>query len=151
MEIRQVEEQDYPSLIGLYKEFFKVHNIFSKTHEEIKDYLLELIEKNEIYVLIESGVKAAMILVGNGGVEHKLYKFRHFAFDNEENATNLLDYVEDIISNNSETSKVEVTIADGEKGIEMYKNAGFILEGSLSNHYRDGEITFVLGKSFRMS
>ncbi len=150
--IRDVSEADYISLVELYKNFFSKHNIFQKNNEEIISYLKEQAEKDQLLVYEEeSKIKGAMYLVKTKETadgSHKVWKFRHFAFENEDIAKKLLNEGEKRIKEQSQTSKIELTIAESEPGIEFYKKNGYEQEGALKNHYRWGEICFVLGKSF---
>ncbi|MBN2881137.1 hypothetical protein JXM83_03720 [Candidatus Woesearchaeota archaeon] len=149
MEFRKATNDDFCNVAQLYKQFFGLHNVFTKPIENIVSYLEEQVTKSELFVAeIDKKLFCAVFLVNKGGNEHKLHKLRHFAFESDSIGLEMLNWLEKIVMERSTTAKIEVTIADGEKGFEMYKRAGFILEGSLSNHYRHGEITFVLGKSY---
>jgi ribosomal protein S18 acetylase RimI-like enzyme len=152
MTIRNVQEADYGNLVRLYKSFFKTHNIFQQPDDKIMSYLKEQSQKNDLIVYDENGsLKGALYLVNfgqNADGSHKLWKFRHFAFENEMIASQLLDEAEKRIKDASQTSKVELTIAETEEGIEFYKSKGYEQEGALSNHYRWGETCYILSKSF---
>lgn len=152
MPIRGIQNEDFEKLVRLYKSFFPTHNIFQKSEKEIINYLKEQSEENALIVYDETNsIVGALFLVNFGQNEngsHKLWKFRHFAFKNLDIAQRLLDEAEKIVKNSSETSKIELTLAETEKGIDFYKSNKYILEGSLSNHYRPNETCFIFAKCF---
>jgi hypothetical protein len=146
MTIREGNEQDYEKLTVLFKNFFKTHNVFQKSDEEIVSYLKD--QKDKLLVKENNNeIQGALFLVNFGSNStHKLWKFRHFAFSSEETAKELLNEAENIIKELSETSKIELTISETEEGIEFYKVNGYQQEGELKNHYRQGETCFILSK-----
>ncbi|MEK6969800.1 MAG: GNAT family N-acetyltransferase [Nanoarchaeota archaeon] len=152
MAIRNVKEKDYEKLVELYKSFFPKHNIFQQDKKTIITYLKEQTVTGELLVNEEKGKIGAALFVVNFGQsvdgKHKLWKFRHFAFENEKVAAELLEEAEKRIQKKSNTVKIELTIAETETGINFYKFHGYRQEGALKNHYRYGETCFVLGKSF---
>lgn len=80
---------------------------------------------------------------------HRLWKLRHFAFESERVASELLDEAEKMVMVSSNTSKIEIYFAESEKGMDFLISKGYRQEAALSNHYRWGEICYVLSKSFR--
>ena len=146
MTIRTVQESDYPALVKLYKSFFTKHNIFQKSDEEIIDYLKQ--QKHELIVYDDNRIKGTLFLVNFDGNGHKLWKFRHFAFESEEIASKLWDDAEKKVKKSSETAKIELTIAENEKSLNFFRANGYEEEGKLKNHYRFGETCFILSKSF---
>jgi len=152
MTIRNIQETDYEELIELFKNFFKTHNIFQQTDQDIVNYLKDQSKKNELIIYDDNGsLKGALYLVHfgqNTDGSHKLWKFRHFAFENENVASELLKEAERRIKENSQTSKIELTIAENEKGVNVYKANSYEQEGNLTNHYRWGEVCFIFSKSF---
>ncbi len=154
MVVRSIEEKDYIVLSEMYKSFFPTHNIFSKSTDLAIAYLRkEALEREDFLILEENGgIKAALVLVLLGKSadnSHMRWKFRHFAFVDENSAKILLDEVENKVKKTTDTTKIELTIAENEKGVEFYKNNGYLVEGELKNHYRFGESCFILGKSFK--
>ena len=152
MAVRQGTEQDLDQLVGLYKSFFVVHNRFRQSSEEIKAYLKEQMAQNQLFVSeFEGQIKAAMLLVNFGSSvdgTHKLWKYRHFAWEHEENFRELLEYAENVIRQSSKTAKVELTLAENEPGIHMYSAHSYEQEAALRNHYRPGETCFIMSKDF---
>jgi len=151
MPIRDIQEQDYQKLVDLYKEFFPTHNIFQQDKDIVIAYIRkESLDRETFLVYEEDGeVKGALILVLlEKSDDHTRWKFRHFAFTSEEVAEKLLQEAERRVKESSKTTKVELTIAESEKGMEFYKKNEYEQEAELKNHYRWGETCFVLGKSF---
>tara|TARA_Y100000310_G_C20704331_1_gene833686 strand:- start:14057 stop:14527 length:471 start_codon:yes stop_codon:yes gene_type:complete len=152
--IRPIQDSDYQQLADLYKAFFQTHNIFSQDQAIIENYLRkESLEREDFLIFEEGGdIKGAIIIVLLGKSSdntHSRWKFRHFAFETEAIALDLLEYAEEIIKQTSQTCKIELTIAENEEGIEFYKNNGYEQEAMLRNHYRWDETCFILGKSLQ--
>ncbi len=146
MVVRTVAEEDFGKLVELYKEFFPTHNIFSQNEDIIKAYLhKELLEREDF--LITEGA-ALIVVIKRPNDTHARAKFRHFAWKNEDAATQLLQEAESRVRKAAETVKIELTLAENEE-IEFYKNNGYVVEGELKDHYRVGEVCFILGKSFK--
>ncbi|MFP4424277.1 MAG: hypothetical protein ACLFP2_03505 [Candidatus Woesearchaeota archaeon] len=148
--IRDVKDEDFEKLVRLYRFFFSTHNIFQQSDEEITSYLKEQSQENDLIVYDDGSLKGALFLVNFGKSSdgsHKLWKFRHFAFESEEVASQLLDEAEKRVKESSETSKIELSIAETEEGVDFYKSKGYEQEGALSNHYRWGETCFILSRS----
>jgi len=162
MAIRKIDENDLPSVVPLLKSYFPKHNRFNKPESEVIDYLKDLMHKpsyqsisheTPMYIYEEdSKVKGFLALVhfdGTSDGTHKVWKFKHFAFESEDIASKLLAEAEKIARKSSKTAKIELTIAETEKGIKFYKSNGYKQEGALKNHYRFGETCFILSKSFK--
>ena len=136
MTIRIVQEKDFVKLVGLYRSFFSAHNIFQKQSKEIVQYLKEQSQENDLIVYEEKGsLRGALFLVNfgqNADGSHKLWKFRHFAFESEDIASQLLDEAEKRVKKASKTSKIELSIAETEKGIKFYKSKTFLYSLFLS-------------------
>lgn len=149
--IRKIQEADYQQVADLYKEFFPTHNIFQEDKDIVTAYIRkESLEREDFLVYEEDGmIKGALILVLlEKSYDHTRWRFRHFAFTSEEAAEKLLQEAEKRVKESSKTAKVELTIAESEKGMEFYKKNGYEQEAALKNHYRWGETCFILGKSF---
>ncbi len=150
MVIRRVDEKDFKKLVSLFKAFFKTHNRFQQSEEKIIFYLKEQAAESELLICEEkNSIRGAVFLVNFGqniDGTHKLWKWRHFAFEDEEAAALLLKEAEKRIKSFSQTAKIELTLAETERGIDFYKANGYVQEGALTNHYRWGETCFVLSK-----
>ena len=145
--IRPIEEKDFAGLVKLYKEFFPVHSVFSLDGDVIESYLRkEMLEREAFFV--DDELRGAVVLVLLQSGSHSRWKYRHFAFQNNEIGEELLQKCEKFVKEFSPTSKIELTIAESEQGKEFYESNGYIEEGKLAHHYRLGEICFILGKSF---
>ena len=146
MAISQIHKDDVSKVIPLFKEHFKTHNIFSKPDEEITVYLENLIETCPLF----AGENCALFIVKKGGNDsHGIWKFRHFAFNEDDEAVALLAFAEKYISEQLPTSKIELTIAQTEPGHDFFLKCGYTQEGALENHYRWGETCFILSKSIK--
>ncbi|HLC72208.1 MAG TPA: hypothetical protein VJH37_01360 [Candidatus Nanoarchaeia archaeon] len=152
MAIRQGFEQDLERLVNLYKTFFTVHNQFQQPAAEVVAYLQEQLKTNPLLVSETKGVyDGALFLVriGQSSDEtHKIWKFRHFAYLSEDIGAKLLKAAEDDVQKLSDTVKIELTIAATEPGLDFYLNHSYVKEGRLKDHYRAGELCYILGKSF---
>jgi GNAT superfamily N-acetyltransferase len=151
--IRLVDEEDYGQLVSLYKQFFPTHNMFQREKEVVEAYLRKEALEREAFVVSETEglIRGAFILMctgTNGNGTHTRWKFRHFAFETEKVGRELLEDAETRVRKSSKTAKVELTIADGEEGLEFYAKWGYKKEATLANHYRWEEECFILGKSF---
>jgi hypothetical protein len=152
MEIRIVKRSDYKNLANLFQGFFIRHNIFSLSEKEIIKYLKKESKKSKLVVCAEENcILAALFIVKIGqDIEgkHTLWKFRHFAYCNEKAAVLLLKNTEEKVKKLSETSKIELTLAENEKGVKFFQKNGYRVEGKLKNHYRWNETCIVISKSF---
>ena len=152
MVIRKAQEKDFVKLAKIYSTFFPTHNIFQKSKKEIATYLRKQSKIDDLLVLDDKGVlKGALYLVNfgqNADGSHKLWKIRHFAFQNKGAFSALVDEAEKRIRKVSATAKIELTIAKNEKGQKLFQAKGYKKEAALVNHYRWGETCSIFGKSF---
>jgi hypothetical protein len=148
MVVRTAKEDDYQKVAELFKSFYHVHNIFEDTIPHVTKYIKSMAAKGELLIFEEKDILAAAFLIEktkNG--THRLWKLRHFAFKTRLAGKKILKAAEDIAKQSSTTSKIEISIACSECGMDFYKQNGYSEEGKLVNHYRFGETTTVLGKS----
>lgn len=152
MSIRKAREKEFPAIADICTSFFKVHNIFQQQRKRVISYLKEQAKENSLFVSEQGGsINGFLILVNTGSdilKKHKIWKFRHFVYNSEKTALELLTYAENQIKKSSATAKIELTIAENEPGIAFYKARGYTQEAALQNHYRWGETCFILSKSF---
>ncbi len=152
MIVRRADEEDYEKVALLYKSFFPIHTMFQRDMDVVLSYVRKENLERELWVCDENGVVVGAVVLVNTGSDkdgsHKRWKFRHLAFEREEFAIALLTEMERRVVEESDTAKVELTIASSEKWLEFYKRRGYLVEGQLQNHYRWDEMCFVLGKSF---
>jgi len=129
MEIRIAEEKEYVLIAALFRKFFTVHNVFQREVREIIEYITNEANKHELLIYIEEDqILAATFLVNFGrnlDGSHKLWKFRHFSYLSEEAGLMLLNEAENMIQNESNTSKVELTIAENEMTLGFFKKEGY--------------------------
>ena len=151
MVIRQVESQDFEEMAELYSKFFPEHDKFSQDVDKVLSYLQNQTNDHACFVSKEKHKLLAVTFVvrlgENKNGTHKRWRFRHFAFRDENAAIELLGAVEAYIKEQSRTVKIELNIAQTEKWIDFYLANGYSKEGELMNHFRWGEVCFVLGKS----
>lgn len=149
MTVRTYKPEDLKPLIALFKMFFEKHSIFEQDKETIRKYIQA--QEDDLYVLDEDGIKAALFLVKTGGTPegtHTRWKFRHLAYHTEKDGSRLIAFAEDAVKNASVTAKIELTIAENERAFPLIQAEGYEQEGKLKDHYRFGEITYILSKSF---
>jgi len=156
--IEKPNEDDLKKLATLYKEVFTVHNIFIKPDKDVLDYLQNV--DGEILVAKEEGKVLGGCLVEStkNQYSHSLWRIKHLAIakGNQHHGVGsaILDEIEDMIKErisikDMKSAKIEVHVAENEKeSIGFYKKHGFEVEGELKDHYRKGEICYILGKSF---
>lgn len=152
MTIRQASKSDYVGLNALFKEFFVAHNRFSQNDKEVIEYLKSQAENNQLIVHeTNNKLDGAMFIVKtdqNDTGTHTKWKFRHFAYKNHTVGKELLVYAEEFVKKSSDTSKIELTIAETEEDIDFLKKNDYEEEGALKHHYRWDETCYVLSKWF---
>ncbi|MFC1697433.1 GNAT family N-acetyltransferase [Nanoarchaeota archaeon] len=164
-EIKKLNKEQLKELIPIYKETFKVHNIFEQEDNKILEYLeytLEKTTKNDGCIfgaIVDNKIVGALILskFQTGKDNHSLWKFRHVAIKEDQQGKGVGSLLiaeaekelQNLIQNNKiKTAKIEITVSENEvRAVEFYEKNGFKVEGSLTNHYRWNETTFLLGKS----
>jgi len=149
MVTRNGTEGDLPRLIPLLKSFFTTHNKFQKEEAEVLEYLKRRLVRSELHVCDNGEITACLFLVQRDqNIEgtHKTWRLKHFAFADENAATELLGAAERRIKELSETAKIEQSIAESEPGLDFYRNHGFKQEGALESHFRLDETCYLLGK-----
>jgi ribosomal protein S18 acetylase RimI-like enzyme len=149
VQIRQGKKEDLPQLIKVYKEAFKIHNIFKKSEKEIiKHWESSKVEPDDFVVALKDGKVVAGCLVTMQYVEsHTLARIKHIAvaeaFRGKGIGRAIMEKAEEIIG----TGKIEIHVAENEKiALPFYKKLGYKQEGILSDHYRKGESCYLLGK-----
>ncbi len=146
-----ISSQVLRQLSALFTKFFETHNIFSQSETEIHEYIHKLSAEFPLVLLqTDSEVLGAAFIIQTGSNSegtHTRSKFRHLAFTNEQIASQILTACESYIATQSQTQKIELTIAQTEKHIDIYEQNGYKKEAELTNHYRWGETCFIFGKS----
>jgi ribosomal protein S18 acetylase RimI-like enzyme len=146
--IRKANEGDLMPLIKVYKEVFKVHNVFDKSEDEILEYLKQFL--GDILVAEEDGkVVAGLVIVKKKYAKWSLFGFKHVAvakaYQRKGVGSELLNEAEKIAGK----GKIEIRVAkdaEAEWAVPFYEKNGYRKEGELKSHYRKGEICFVMGK-----
>jgi N-acetylglutamate synthase-like GNAT family acetyltransferase len=146
MNIRKLQEGDFKKLVQIYRKFFPVHIVFTKSEEEIMQHLEKMKEKGEFLVAEDEGkVKGALVIVKNNFDGHIRAKLKRIAAKTpvRKVITALIQEAENEIGE----GKIEIKIAASEKvKPSFFKKLGYKVEGKLSSHYRAGEICYILGK-----
>ena len=118
--IRKAKEDDLKGLVKVYKEVFKVHNVFEKSEEEIEEYLKQFL--GNLLVAEEGGnVVGGLVIVEqkrNDG--WNLFSFKHIAvapaYQDKDIGTALLKEAEKIAGK----GKVEIHVGEREAGASMF-------------------------------
>lgn len=149
IEIREAKEKDLAGLAKMYKQVFKLHNVFEKPEEEVKEYLEKLHNKFTIVIAAHEDeiVGGCVVVVRVDTEKHKLSQIKHVAvldeYHGKKVGTELMKKAEEIIGR----GKVEIHIAKADDdAAEFYKKLGYEVEGELKSHYRKDETCIILGK-----
>jgi ribosomal protein S18 acetylase RimI-like enzyme len=149
IEIKEAKEKDLNGLAKMYKQVFKLHNVFEKPEEEVLKYMKSLHDKYTIIVAAhDDEIVGGCVVVARVDTEkHKLSQIKHVAVLEEYRdkgvGTELVKKAEDIIGR----GKIEIHIAQAkDDAVGFYKELGYEVEGELKSHYRKGETCILLGK-----
>ena len=84
--VRDATEGDVNAIARVMKEFFTVHNVFSKSGDDVCSYLSSQMKERPLLVAEKDGeIKGAMFLVRKGGDgNHALWKYRHAVFSGHQ-------------------------------------------------------------------
>lgn len=143
VEIKKAEKEDIKQLVGIYKEFFPVHAIFTKSDEEILEYLENF--KGDILVAVQDGNIVGGLAIARKEYGHTIANFKHIAAKNQDKEVikALVKKAEELAN----AAKIELHIAEGEKiPYTFFEELGYEVEGKLKSHYRPDETCYVLGK-----
>lgn len=141
MKIKKPDTNELKQLIKIYKEFFPVHVIFTKSEDEILNYLETL--PGDIFVAVEDEVVGGIVIEWKE-YGHILAHFKHIAAKNNEIIKELVKEAE----KTGKAAKIEMHIAEGEKVPHTFfiEELGYELEGQLKSHYRPDETCYIIGK-----
>ena len=146
MNIRKLQEGDFKKLIPIYKKFFPVHAVFTKSDEEIMQHLEKMKQRGEFLVAEEDGkIKGALVIVKRTIDSHTTAELKRIAAKTpiRKVMAALIQEAEKEI----EKGKIEIMIAETEKvKPSFFKKLGYKVEGKLRSHYRAGEMCYILGK-----
>lgn len=143
-EIRKATNEDIPKMIPILKEFFPVHNIFSDENYS-RDYLKETITDFIVMTYLDDVIATLRIVRKKETPQHQLVELKHIATKDkdEEKIIELIYAAEELI----EGGKIELHIAESESpNRRFFEKLGYMIEGTLNNHYRRGEKCYILGK-----
>jgi hypothetical protein len=146
MQIRKYQEGDLLKLIPIYKKFFPVHAVFTKSDEEIMNHLEKMKERGEFLIAEDNGkVKGGLVIVRSEIDGHIRSDLKRIAADPpvRKIIAALIEAAEKEIGK----GKIEIRIAESEKvGPSFFKKLGYKVEAKLRSHYRQGELCYILGK-----
>lgn len=146
MNIRKYQEGDFMKLIPIYKKFFPVHAVFTKSDEEIMKHLEKMKEKGEFLIAEDEGkIKGGLMIEKHeidGHIRAELKRIAAKPPIRKIMADLIWAAEKEIVK-----GKIEIKVAESEKvGVAFYKKLGYKVEGKLRSHYRSGELCYVLGK-----
>ena len=146
MNIRKLQEGDFKKLIPIYRKFFPVHAVFTKSDEEIMQHLEKMKQRGEFLIAEDNGkIKGALIIVKRTIDAHTTAELKRIAAK-----TPIRKVMAELIKeaeNEVGKGKIEIMIAETEKvKPSFFKKLGYKVEGKLRSHYRLGEICYSLGK-----
>ncbi len=142
VEIGSATVSDLKDLIPVYKEVFKVHNIFSKSEDEILKYLEEKVADFLVAKVDGKVVGGVLVQEVNGG-----WRLSHFVvgsgFRDLNIGSNLLKAAEKKIG----SGKITIHISQNEEvALPFFKKMGFVVEKEEVGYYRPGEKVYFLVK-----
>ena len=147
MEIKIADKNEVKELIPIFKEVFEIHNIFTKSDEEIEKYLMNLFEEGKFAVVIEDEVIAGCYFV-----KEDTWRIKHFGVKEEHQnqgvGRDLLNFVEKEIGQDEiDEKKIIIKVSQNEFGsIEFYERNGYMVIEEMPDYYRDKETVFILQK-----
>jgi ribosomal protein S18 acetylase RimI-like enzyme len=145
MVIRKATKEDFKQLSVMYKEVFKVHNIFTKSIEEIEKYLEQFLG-NLLVAEEDSKIVGGLAIVEKQYGDWKLFNFKHVGvlpeYQGKDIGSSLLKEAEKIAG----TGKIEIRVSEVEGAIGFYEKNSYEKEAELKSHYRKGETCFIMGK-----
>jgi N-acetylglutamate synthase-like GNAT family acetyltransferase len=143
MNIRHARPEEINKAIPLLKEFFPVHNIFTRNDFIIVKYLSKFLR--DILVAEENGEIVGFLAIQRQGQDHVVACFKHIAAKNEDKE--IIKALVKEAEKQCKAAKIELNVADGEKiPYTFFEELGYELEGKLKSHYRPGETCYVVGK-----
>ncbi len=153
MAVNKASIDDFPNLVRLFKEFFPRHNVFNQKSPYIKKYLTSISQKYPLLIIKEKDPDTEEIFISAAAYivkideskdkTHTRWKFRHFAFRNENSGEEMLVACEEYVKKQSNTIKIELTISESESSLHFFEGQSYQNEGLLKNHYRWGETCYV--------
>lgn len=150
IEIRKARKDELSGLIPVYNQAFSKHGIFSKEPEKIMDYLENA--KGEFIIAIDDTKHEVMggVLVVKTEPDkgHVLARLKHFAVAQNYRGQGIGKGIIKDAEKEIGKAKVEIHVSENETdAIAFYEKQGYVIEGKLSNHYRDDETCYILGKN----
>ena len=146
MEIRKANDEDLKQLMIVYKQFFPVHVIFTRSDDDVLSYLRNF--KGEILVAFDNNRVVGGIAIEKKQFGHVLAELKHIAaIGKKKFVKNTVTELIKKAEQSSNAAKVEFHIADGETlKYSFFKKLGYKVEAKLASHYRPNEMCCILGK-----
>jgi|SRR3989344_7146772 len=165
VEIRSSDKDDYKAIAAVFKQAFLNIKLFQQDEKKIVSYLENC--DGTFYVAEEDEkIIGAMLLSAENLDNHILWRISHAAILPEWRGKGLgvimIEYIDEKIMSQIKkgsfnSAKVEVHISENDKvfskksednDLQFWKGNGFRLEGKLNDHFKKGEMCYILGKSF---
>ena len=144
MEIKKPDTEELKQLVKIYKEFFPVHAIFTKSEEDVLNYLETFLE-GDIFVAVKDNEVVGGLVIAWKEYGHTVAYLKHIAAKNADK-----EVIKELVQEAEKTGKsgkIEIHIAEGEKiPCNFYEELGYEVEGKLKSHYRKDETCYILGK-----
>ena len=146
MEIRKANDEDLKQLLVVYKQFFPVHVIFTRSDDEVLSYLRNF--KGDILVAFDNNRVVGGVAIEKKQFGHVLAELKHIAsLGKKKFVKNTIIELIKKAEQHSGAAKVEFHIADGETiKFSFFKQLGYKVEAKLASHYRPNETCYILGK-----
>jgi len=140
--IEKASIEDLKELIPTYKEVFKVHDIFTKSSDEIMSYFEKVVD--DFLVAKVDGKVIGGVLVKK---EDEEWRLKHLVvaadYRDMDIGSSLVEAAEKKIG----SGRVVVHLSQNEEAaLPFYKKMGFRVEKEVEGHYREGEKVFFLVK-----
>ena len=159
IEIKRYQEKDVEEYMHMCKKAFGKHNVFDKSLRDVRDYLRKKDKADRILGGLffayddDEFVGGALLRVEMKDLDcsHARYKYNHVVAKDNKVKSAILNFLEekikhDIHAKRIKSAKVEVGLVETEEDLELYKKAGFKIEGVLASHYKHKENVIALGK-----
>jgi|GEM_PF-4792252 len=142
VEIVSATVDDLKALIPVYKEVFKVHDIFTKSDAEIISYFEKVVD--DFLVAKINGKTVGGVLVKKKDDE---WRINHLVVADGYRDLNIGSYLLKAAESRIGSGKISVHLsANEEAALPFYKKMGFSVEKEEVGYYRPGEKVFFLVK-----
>ena len=148
--IREARSNELRDLAAVYRQEYNPHNIFQQPERDVLEYLTNLevaylvcVEGNEI-------IGGVAIVEKKRTANYSVFRFKHFAVLRAYHKSGIPEMLLRQAEKWVKKGKVEIHVSETETpDIEFYMSEGYAIEGELSDHYRQQEKCYVLGKMIK--